>query len=98
MADTIFAPATAAGRAAVAVVRVSGPATLTVVAALCGTAPAPRTATLRKLRHGGVELDEALVLRFVGPASYTGEDSAEFHVHGGRAVVEALLAALSSPV
>jgi tRNA modification GTPase len=95
MADTIFAPATAAGRAAVAVVRVSGPATLTVVAALCGTAPAPRTATLRKLRHGGVELDEALVLRFVGPASYTGEDSAEFHVHGGRAVVEALLAALS---
>jgi tRNA modification GTPase len=95
MTDTIFALATAAGRAAVAVVRVSGPATLTVVETLCGKAPPPRMAALRKLRHDGVELDEALVLRFEGPASYTGEDSAEFHVHGGRAVVEALLAALS---
>jgi len=95
MADTIFALATAAGRAAVAVVRISGPDTLRTVEALAGRAPAPRVAALRKLRHDGVELDEALVLRFEGPASYTGEDSAEFHVHGGRAVVEALLAALS---
>jgi len=94
MTDTIFALATAAGRAAVAVVRVSGPATLSVVEALCGRAPRPRLAALRKLRHQDVALDEALVLRFEGPASYTGEDSAEFHVHGGRAVVEALLAAL----
>ncbi len=94
MTDTIFALATAAGRAAVAVVRVSGPATLSIVEALCGRPPKPRLAALRKLRHRGVELDEALVLRFEGPASYTGEDSAEFHVHGGRAVVEALLAAL----
>lgn len=96
MADTIFALATAAGRAAVAVVRISGPDTLRVVQALAGRAPAPRMAALRKLRHDGVELDEALVLRFEGPASYTGEDSAEFHVHGGRAVVEALLGALSN--
>jgi tRNA modification GTPase len=96
MTDTIFALATAAGRAAVAVVRVSGPATLSVVEALVGRAPAPRMAALRRLRHGGVELDEALVLRFEGPASYTGEDSVEFHVHGGRAVVEALLSALSA--
>ncbi|MDR6626616.1 tRNA uridine-5-carboxymethylaminomethyl(34) synthesis GTPase MnmE [Caulobacter segnis] len=95
MADTIFALATAAGRAAVAVVRISGPDTLRTVEALAGRAPAPRMAALRKLRHDGVELDEALVLRFEGPASYTGEDSAEFHVHGGRAVVEALLAALN---
>jgi tRNA modification GTPase len=95
MTDTIFAPATAAGRAAVAVVRVSGPATLRVVEALTGKPPKVRMAVLRTLRHGGVDLDEALVLRFEGPASYTGEDSAEFHVHGGRAVVEALLAALS---
>ena len=94
MTDTIFALATAAGRAAVAVVRVSGPATLSVVEALTGNPPKPRLAALRKLRHQGVELDEALVLRFQGPASYTGEDSAEFHVHGGRAVVEALLSAL----
>jgi tRNA modification GTPase len=96
MTDTIFAPATAAGRAAVAVVRVSGPATLSVVEALTGKPPKPRMAALRTLRHGGVDLDEALVLRFEGPASYTGEDGAEFHVHGGRAVVEALLAALSN--
>ena len=95
MTDTIFALATAAGRAAVAVVRISGPDTPRTVEALAGRAPAPRMAALRKLRHGGVELDEALVLRFEGPASYTGEDSAEFHVHGGRAVVEALLSALS---
>lgn len=96
MADTIFALATASGRAAVAVVRISGPDTLRTVEALAGRAPAPRMAALRKLRHDGVELDEALVLRFEGPASYTGEDSAEFHVHGGRAVVEALLSALSA--
>lgn len=95
MTNTIFAPATAAGRAAVAVVRVSGPATLSVVEALTGHPPKARMAALRTLRHGGVDLDEALVLRFEGPASYTGEDSAEFHVHGGRAVVEALLSALS---
>jgi tRNA modification GTPase len=96
MTDTIFALATAAGRAAVAVVRVSGPATRDVVAALAGKVPAPRQAALRRLRHDGVELDEALVLWFEGPASYTGEDAAEFHVHGGRAVVEALLEALVS--
>lgn len=95
MADTIFALATAAGRAAVAVVRISGPDTRRTVEALAGRAPAPRMAALRRLRHDGVELDEALVLRFEGPASYTGEDSAEFHVHGGLAVVEALLSALN---
>ncbi|WP_425995257.1 tRNA uridine-5-carboxymethylaminomethyl(34) synthesis GTPase MnmE [Caulobacter sp. DWR1-3-2b1] len=94
MTDTIFALATAAGRAAVAVVRVSGPATRNVVAALAGKVPPPRQAGLRRLKHDGVALDEALVLFFQGPASYTGEDAAEFHVHGGRAVVEALLEAL----
>lgn len=96
MTDTIFALATAAGRAAVAVVRVSGPATDDVVAALAGKVPPARQAALRRLRHNSVELDEALVLRFQGPASYTGEDSAEFHVHGGRAVIEALLEALAA--
>lgn len=94
MTDTIFALATAAGRAAVAVVRVSGPGTRDVVAALAGRVPPPRQASLRRLKHEGVELDEALVLFFEGPASYTGEDAAEFHVHGGRAVVEALQDAL----
>lgn len=95
MTDTIFALATAAGRAAVAVVRISGPRSHDLVTALCGRPPAPRQAAVRKLRHDGVVIDEALVLRFEGPASYTGEDSAEFHVHGGRAVVEALLKALA---
>jgi tRNA modification GTPase len=95
MTDTIFALATAAGRAAVAVVRVSGPATLSIVEALTGKPTKARMAALRTLRHQGVDIDEALVLRFEAPASYTGENSAEFHVHGGRAVVEALLSALS---
>ena len=96
MTRTIFAPATAAGRSAVAVVRVSGPATREVVVTLAGKVPPPRQAGLRRLRHDGVELDEALVLFFQGPASYTGEDCAEFHVHGGRAVVESVLEALTA--
>lgn len=96
MVDTIYAPATAAGRAAVAVIRVSGPASGDAVRALTGNLPKPRQAVLRTLRHDGVALDDALVLWFQGPASYTGEDAAEFHVHGGRAVVEALLSALSA--
>ncbi|MBI1683452.1 tRNA uridine-5-carboxymethylaminomethyl(34) synthesis GTPase MnmE [Caulobacter hibisci] len=96
MVDTIYAPATAAGRAAVAVIRVSGPASSDAVRALTGNLPKPRQAALRTLRHDGAALDDALVLWFQGPASYTGEDAAEFHVHGGRAVVEALLGALSA--
>lgn len=95
MTDTIYAPATASGRAAVAVLRVSGPRTKDAVRALAGRAPAARRATLRTLRDlGGEEIDRALVLVFDGPESYTGEDAAEFHVHGGPAVVAAMLAAL----
>ena len=97
MTDTIFAPATAAGRAAVAVVRLSGPATGRAVAALTGGLPSPRLAALRTLRDGaGAPIDQALVLWFTGPKSYTGEDCAEFHVHGGPAVVAGLLEALSA--
>ena len=96
MTDTIFALATAAGRAAVAVVRVSGPRSTEIARALGGWLTPPRMAGVRTLTHDGVALDDALVLRFEKPASYTGEDSVEFHVHGGRAVVEALLGALSS--
>lgn len=96
MTDTIFAPATAPGRAALAVVRLSGPRSRAAVVALAGSAPAPRRASLRKLvaADGGV-IDEALTLWFPGPASYTGEDCAEFHVHGGLAVVDALVTALA---
>ncbi|HEX7948168.1 MAG TPA: tRNA uridine-5-carboxymethylaminomethyl(34) synthesis GTPase MnmE, partial [Phenylobacterium sp.] len=96
MTDTIYAPATAAGRAAVAVVRISGPKTIEVLDALAGGVPPPRYAALRTLVGPDDEpIDRALVLFFPGPASYTGEDVAEFHVHGGSAVVEAVLDALS---
>src|SRR3954467_15516722 len=97
MTDTIFAPATAAGRAAVAVVRVSGPETARAVRALAGRPPPARRASLRTLFDGARQaIDEALVLWFPAPGSYTGEDSAEFHVHGGPAVVGALVEALSA--
>lgn len=96
MSDTIFAPATAAGRAAVAVVRVSGPKSAMAVGALAGDVPGPRRAALRRLFDiEGREIDRALVLWFPGPGSYTGEDAAEFHVHGGAAVVAALTEALA---
>ncbi|WP_309605960.1 tRNA uridine-5-carboxymethylaminomethyl(34) synthesis GTPase MnmE [Phenylobacterium sp.] len=97
MTDTIFAPATAAGRAAVAVVRLSGPATRAALRALGGGPPPARRASLRRLTGtDGQPIDEALVLWFPAPASYTGEDCAEFHVHGGQAVVGALVSALAA--
>lgn len=94
---TIYALATAPGRAAIAVVRVSGPAAAAALIALAGPLPAPRTAALRQLRDvDGQPIDQALVLWFPAPASETGEDMAEFQVHGGRAVVEAVLRALGA--
>jgi tRNA modification GTPase len=77
----------------VAVLRLSGPSCGAVLDVLCRR-PAPRMASLRRLRHGGLVLDQALVLWFPGPASYTGEDSAELHLHGGPAVVAAVANAL----
>ncbi len=92
MTDTIFAPATAAGRAAVAIVRLSGPTVRFVLETIAAPLPEPRRASLRRLRdEDGAVLDEALVLWFPGPASFTGEDSAELHLHGGRAVQAAVL-------
>jgi tRNA modification GTPase len=95
MTDTIFAPATAAGRAAVAVIRVSGPESGKILQAIAAPLPAPRRAALRRLKAGGDTLDEALVLWLPGPNSFTGEDSAELHLHGGRAGVEAVSRALA---
>ncbi len=94
---TIFAPATAPGRAGIAVIRLSGPAAGAAVAALASELPSPRRATRRRLRSpdGGTVLDDALVLWFPGPASYTGEDGAELHLHGGLAVVAAVMDALA---
>jgi len=96
MKDTIFAPATAPGRAAVAVVRLSGPLAGETLVSLAGLRPSPRRAVVRKLKDvEGCVLDEALVLWMPGPASYTGEDSAELHLHGGPAVVAGVLGALA---
>lgn len=92
--SVIFAAATAPGRAAVAVLRLSGRGCGALLATLAGPLPAPRRASLRRLRHGGEVLDHALVLWFPGPASYTGEDTVELHLHGGPAVMEAVAGAL----
>jgi tRNA modification GTPase len=99
----VFALASGAGRAAVAVMRLSGTGAADVVRRLAGSLPAPREAALRRLRHPdtGETLDRALALWFPGPRSYTGEDCAELHLHGGPAVVagvaEALVAAGARP-
>jgi tRNA modification GTPase len=96
MADTIFALSSGAVPSGVAVVRVSGPGTREIVGTLCGRVPAPRQAVLSKLRDPDSReaIDEALILFFEGPASFTGEDVAEFQCHGGRAVVSKLLTVL----
>jgi len=96
MSDTIFALASGAGRAGVAVVRLSGPAVGAALAALAGPLPPPRRAALRRLAHDGVEIDQGLVLWFPAPASFTGEDVGELHLHGGAAVRGALFAALAA--
>jgi len=81
--------------AAIAVVRISGPEADAALEALAGTLPEPRRATLAALRADGEVLDNALISRFPGPHSATGEDVAELHLHGGRAVVAGVLAALA---
>ena len=94
-ADTIYALSSGSPPAAVAIVRISGPGADAALHALAGRLGKPRVATLAALRGaGGERLDTALVLRFPGPASATGEDIAELHLHGGRAVVASVLAAL----
>ncbi|HEX6376974.1 MAG TPA: tRNA uridine-5-carboxymethylaminomethyl(34) synthesis GTPase MnmE [Allosphingosinicella sp.] len=95
-ADTIFALSSGLPPAAVALVRISGPRAEAALEALAGTVPQPRTAILVDLRWQGERLDRGLVLRFPGPHSVTGEDVAELHLHGGRAVVAAVLEALAS--
>ncbi|MEM6758880.1 MAG: tRNA uridine-5-carboxymethylaminomethyl(34) synthesis GTPase MnmE [Pseudomonadota bacterium] len=94
--DTIFALATAQGRAGVAVVRVSGPNALTVCGGLMSSLPPRRQAGLRKILDAdGAVLDEALVLTFAAPHSFTGEDTVELHLHGSTAIVSAVLRRLS---
>lgn len=96
--DTIYALATPAGRSGVAVVRISGAGAGTALAALTQRdLPKPRVATLRRLRGADdIAIDDALVMWFPAPHSFTGEDVAELHLHGGPAVIAATLAALSA--
>jgi len=96
--DTIFALSSGRPPAAVSIIRISGPASHLAGAKIAGSLPDPRLAAVRELRHPETSdlLDEALVLRFDGPASSTGEDVLELHCHGGRAVVDSVLAALGS--
>ena len=94
--STIFALSSGRLPAAIAVVRVSGPQASAALTALARRMPAPREAMLARLRDptDGEAIDDALVLWFPGPRSETGEDTVEFHLHGGRAVVAAVVTVL----
>src|SRR5260370_14489117 len=95
--DTIFALSSGRPPAAIAVVRISGPRARMALDQLIGRVPQPRHASLARLRDPatGDVVDEGLALWFPAPNSETGEDMAELHVHGGRAVIAAVLAALA---
>src|SRR6201747_3017819 len=95
--QTIFALSSGRPPSAIAMVRVSGPQAGPLLGLLAGKVPMPRRATRALLRDAGRQpIDDAVVLWFPGPASATGEDVAEVHVHGGRAVLATLFTALSA--
>jgi tRNA modification GTPase len=99
--DTIFAPATGSGRAGLAVIRVSGPASRAVLGSLCDFPdPVARRATRCRMVDPatGIALDHGLAIWFPGPASFTGEDVAELHIHGGRGTMEAVCISLGGLV
>ena len=96
-AQTIFALSSGRAPSAIAIVRVSGPQARAALTLLAGKIPTPRMATRALLRDANqAPIDDAIVLWFPAPASATGEDVAEFHLHGGRAVLASLFAALSA--
>ncbi|MEP7452625.1 tRNA uridine-5-carboxymethylaminomethyl(34) synthesis GTPase MnmE [Phyllobacterium sp. SB3] len=93
--DTIFALSSGRLPAGVAVVRISGNKTRFVIETICGQLPVPRIAKLCNFRGGeGALIDRGLALFFPTPHSFTGEDCAELHLHGGKAVVDAIITAL----
>lgn len=97
LADTIFALSSGALPSGVAVIRISGAGGRCALERLCGSVPVERRAELRRIRGANGEIiDSGLVLFFSGPGSFTGEDVAELHAHGGRAVVSALLRELGA--
>ena len=90
---TIYALSSGPGISGVAIIRISGDKSLNIIKSLTGKdAPPPRVATLRKINNINTSelIDEGIILWFPGPQSYTGEDMAEFHVHGGKAVILAI--------
>ena len=93
--DTIYALASARGKAGVAVFRISGPKAFAAAEALCGGLPSPRRASVRRIGWGGLLLDEALVIVFPAGESFTGEPVVEFQTHGSLAVVQAIMRALA---
>ena len=94
--DTIFALATAQGRAGISVVRISGPRAFEVAVEISGPLALSRQAQLRLLKdQSGDVIDQALVIVFEGPGSFTGEDVVELHLHGSIAVVRAVLSLLA---
>jgi tRNA modification GTPase len=93
--DTIFALATARGKAGVAIVRISGPAAFDAVRHLAGDLPRAQRVALRTLRSGGDVLDQAVVLTFPAGSGFTGETAAELHLHGSIAVTRAVLRSLA---
>jgi tRNA modification GTPase len=96
LSDTIFALSSGAPPAGVALIRISGPRAAEALVALARRLPEPRVATFRQLRVDGELLDNSVILWLPGPKSATGEDVAELHVHGGRAVIARALAALGT--
>lgn len=99
MTPTIFAPATAPGRAGVAIIRISGPLADSALSVLTAGAPLPpprRAVRVKVMGEDGDYIDDGLALRFPGPASFTGEDVVELHLHGSRAVMEAVMGVLSA--
>ena len=95
---TIFALSTGPGISGIAIVRISGEDTIKVIKLLTNASiPEPRVATLRKINKINTSelIDEGIILWFPGPDSYTGEDMAEFHIHGSKAVIDALHSSIS---
>ncbi|HEY6139117.1 MAG TPA: tRNA uridine-5-carboxymethylaminomethyl(34) synthesis GTPase MnmE [Thermoanaerobaculia bacterium] len=91
--DTIVAPATPLGRSALAIVRIDGPASGAIIAALAGVLPSPRTATHAAISHEGQLLDDCVIARFAAPHSFTGNDLVEITLHGNPLLVERVIAA-----
>jgi tRNA modification GTPase len=91
--DTIVAPATPIGRSALAIVRIDGPLSVTILSRLASVSVEPRTATLAHLRHNGQLLDQCILTRYAAPHSFTGNDLVELTLHGGPALVEGVIRA-----